>query len=87
MIWRLGYRLLLWLLLPWVLMHLWWRGRRQSGYREHIAERFGAIFDKLRFDGSNRPIFHTNPPLRMGRMTSGSPNRCPRDLAGRYRAR
>jgi 3-deoxy-D-manno-octulosonic-acid transferase len=40
-IWRLGYRLLLWLLFPWVLMHLWWRGRRQPGYREHIAERFG----------------------------------------------
>ncbi len=41
MIWRLGYRLLLWLLFPWVLMHLWWRGRRQPGYREHISERFG----------------------------------------------
>ena len=41
MIWRLGYRLLLWLLFPWVLMHLWWRGRRQPGYRRHILERFG----------------------------------------------
>ena len=41
MIWRLGYRLLLWLLFPWALVHLWWRGRRQPGYREHIAERFG----------------------------------------------
>jgi 3-deoxy-D-manno-octulosonic-acid transferase len=41
MIWRLGYRLLLWLLFPWVFMHLWWRGRRQSGYRKHIGERFG----------------------------------------------
>ncbi|MBE0622751.1 MAG: lipid IV(A) 3-deoxy-D-manno-octulosonic acid transferase [Burkholderiales bacterium] len=41
MIWRLGYRLLLWLLLPWALVHLWWRGRRQPAYREHIAERFG----------------------------------------------
>lgn len=41
MIWRLAYRLLLWLLLPWVFMHLWWRGRRQPAYREHIAERFG----------------------------------------------
>ena len=41
MIWCLGYRLLLWLLFPWVLVHLWWRGRRQPGYREHIAERFG----------------------------------------------
>jgi 3-deoxy-D-manno-octulosonic-acid transferase len=41
MIWRSGYRLLLWLLFPWALVHLWWRGRRQPGYREHIAERFG----------------------------------------------
>jgi 3-deoxy-D-manno-octulosonic-acid transferase len=41
MIWRTGYRLLLWLLFPWVFMHLWWRGRRQPGYREHIRERFG----------------------------------------------
>jgi 3-deoxy-D-manno-octulosonic-acid transferase len=41
MIWRLGYRLLLWLLFPWALVHLWWRGRRQPGYREHIVERFG----------------------------------------------
>jgi len=40
-IWRFGYRLLLWLLFPWALAHLWWRGRRQPGYREHIAERFG----------------------------------------------
>jgi 3-deoxy-D-manno-octulosonic-acid transferase len=40
-IWRLGYQLVLWLLLPWVLAHLWWRGRRQPGYREHVAERFG----------------------------------------------
>jgi len=41
MIWRCAYQLLLWLLLPWVLMHLWWRGRRQPGYREHIPQRFG----------------------------------------------
>ncbi|MHB8668180.1 MAG: 3-deoxy-D-manno-octulosonic acid transferase, partial [Burkholderiales bacterium] len=41
MIWRVGYRLLLWLLFPWALAHLWWRGRRQPGYRRHLAERFG----------------------------------------------
>ena len=41
MIWRLGYRLLLWLAFPWALLHLWWRGRRQPGYRAHVAERFG----------------------------------------------
>ena len=41
MIWRLAYRLLLWLFFPWTLVHLWWRGRRQPAYREHLAERFG----------------------------------------------
>ena len=41
MIWRFGYQLLLWLLFPWVLFHLWWRGRRQPGYRRHVAERLG----------------------------------------------
>jgi len=33
---------LLWLLaLPFVPLRLWWRGRREPGYREHIGERFG----------------------------------------------
>ncbi|MBI4290789.1 MAG: lipid IV(A) 3-deoxy-D-manno-octulosonic acid transferase [Betaproteobacteria bacterium] len=39
--WRLAYTLLLWLLLPYVLARLWWRGRKEPGYRRHIAERFG----------------------------------------------
>jgi 3-deoxy-D-manno-octulosonic-acid transferase len=39
--WYAGYRLLLWLALPWILARLWWRGRAESGYREHIGERFG----------------------------------------------
>lgn len=29
------------LALPWVLLRLWLRGRREAGYRQHIAERFG----------------------------------------------
>ena len=33
---------LLWILaLPYVRLRLWWRGRRESGYRECIGERFG----------------------------------------------
>jgi 3-deoxy-D-manno-octulosonic-acid transferase len=27
--------------LPWLPLRLWWRGRREPGYREHIGERFG----------------------------------------------
>ncbi|NOT18569.1 MAG: 3-deoxy-D-manno-octulosonic acid transferase [Sulfuriferula sp.] len=41
MIARLLYNLLIWLLLPYTLMHLLWRGRKQRGYLQHIGERFG----------------------------------------------
>lgn len=37
------YRLLLTLLVPLALLRLWWRGRKQPGYRQHIGERFGFI--------------------------------------------
>jgi 3-deoxy-D-manno-octulosonic-acid transferase len=35
------YTLLWWLALPLVPFRLWWRGRREPGYRAHIGERFG----------------------------------------------
>ncbi len=35
------YTLLLRLALPFILLRLWWRGLREPGYREGIAERFG----------------------------------------------
>jgi len=38
---RLLYTLLLWLLLPWALLHLLWRSRLQPEYRHHWGERFG----------------------------------------------
>ena len=38
---RLLYTLALYLLLPWALLHLWLRSRRQPAYLEHLAERFG----------------------------------------------
>jgi 3-deoxy-D-manno-octulosonic-acid transferase len=37
------YRVLLTLVVPFALLRLWWRGRKQPGYRAHIAERFGFI--------------------------------------------
>lgn len=37
------YRLLLTLIVPLALLRLWWRGRKQPGYRQHIAERFGYL--------------------------------------------
>ena len=39
--WRVGYRLVLWLAFPFVLARLWWRGRREPRYRENPGERFG----------------------------------------------
>ena len=38
---RTLYTWLLYAALPWILVRLWWRGRREPGYREAIGERFG----------------------------------------------
>jgi len=38
---RFTYTALLWLLLPYVFIHLWWRARKQPEYLLHIGERFG----------------------------------------------
>ncbi len=40
-LWFACYQLGWHLLLPIVLLRLWWRGRKDSGYRQAIAERFG----------------------------------------------
>ena len=39
---RLLYTVALWLLLPYVLLRLLWRARKQPEYLSHIAERFGS---------------------------------------------
>ena len=38
---RLLYSAAWWLVLPMVLGRLWWRGRKEPGYRRHIGERLG----------------------------------------------
>lgn len=38
---RVLYTVLLRLALPFLVLRLWWRGRREPGYRESIPERFG----------------------------------------------
>ncbi|CAG4884701.1 3-deoxy-D-manno-octulosonic acid transferase [Georgfuchsia toluolica] len=45
------YTLLLWLLLPWALLHLLWRSRRQTEYLRHWDERF-AHYTRP----ANRPV-------------------------------
>ena len=40
-VYSLLYSLLWWLAMPLVLARLWWRGRREPGYRQHWGERLG----------------------------------------------
>ena len=48
---RLLYTLMWWLALPLLPLRLWWRGRRERGYREHIGERFGRYRGAARTAG------------------------------------
>ncbi|MFX8813211.1 glycosyltransferase N-terminal domain-containing protein, partial [Acinetobacter baumannii] len=40
---RAAYALLLRLATPVYLLRLWWRGRREAGYRQHLGERLGVF--------------------------------------------
>jgi len=51
---RFFYTVALFLLLPYVWLHLLWRGRRQPEYLRHIGERFGFYGKKNK--GKNKPI-------------------------------
>ena len=46
------YSILWWLALPLVLARLWWRGRKECGYRQHWSERLG-------FYGAPGAVAHT----------------------------
>jgi 3-deoxy-D-manno-octulosonic-acid transferase len=48
---RSFYTLMLWLLLPYIFLHLLWRARKQPEYLRHIGERFGFY----RF-GNEKPL-------------------------------
>lgn len=51
---RTLYSLFWWLAMPLVLARLWWRGRREPGYRQHWRERFGV---------ARRDVSPTGAPL------------------------
>jgi 3-deoxy-D-manno-octulosonic-acid transferase len=55
---RLLYSLLWWVGLPLVLMRLWWRGRKEPGYRQHIGERLGFYGDAAPASGSQLIWLH-----------------------------
>ena len=44
---RLLYTIALRLALPLILLRLWWRGRREPGYRQHVQERFGIYSQQI----------------------------------------
>jgi 3-deoxy-D-manno-octulosonic-acid transferase len=44
---RVLYSLMWWLALPLLLGRLWWRGRREPGYRTHLGERLGFYGRRL----------------------------------------
>ena len=48
------YTLALWLLLPWAVLHLLWRSRRQKEYLRHWNERFGG-YDKCDNERNGAP--------------------------------
>ncbi len=73
---RVLYSLLLWGALPWVLVRLWWRGRREPGYRRHIAERFGRYAYK-----TNKPVIWLHA-VSVGEVRAAEP--LVRALAARH---
>lgn len=50
---RAAYTLLWHLLLPWLPVRLWWRGRKEPGYRQHVAERFGRYRTRVNMAHAN----------------------------------
>jgi len=52
---RILYSLAWWLALPLVLGRLWWRGRHERGYREHLGERLG-FYASLSAPQRGRPL-------------------------------
>jgi 3-deoxy-D-manno-octulosonic-acid transferase len=52
---RAAYSMLLWLATPAYLARLWWRGRREPAYRQHIAQRLGYSAANV---GSGRVWLH-----------------------------
>lgn len=45
--WRFAYSLVLWIILPWVLVKLWWRSLREPTYHVRWGERIGCYTETL----------------------------------------
>lgn len=73
---RLVYNALLHLALPFLPLRLWWRGRREPGYRAHVGERFGAYAQR-----PDRPVIWVHA-VSVGETRAAQP--LVEALAGRY---
>ncbi|MDP2144848.1 MAG: lipid IV(A) 3-deoxy-D-manno-octulosonic acid transferase [Gallionella sp.] len=76
---RLLYTAALWLLLPYVLLRLLWRARKQPEYLSHIAERFG-------FYPRHDDLGHDGKPLIWLHAVSVGETRATQSLVARLRA-
>ncbi|MGH8802984.1 MAG: glycosyltransferase N-terminal domain-containing protein, partial [Casimicrobiaceae bacterium] len=54
---RLLYTLLGWIALPWVVLRLFWRARKEPGYRERLRERFAHYGQSSHNHGDAAPIW------------------------------
>lgn len=61
------YTLLLWLLLPWLLCRLWWRGRQEAGYAVAPWQRFGCYAE-----AESRPLIWLHA-VSLGEMRAAEP--------------
>ncbi len=77
--WLAGYRIVLWLALPLVLLRLWWRGLREPGYRWQIGGRFGLYREPP--GNGDRPVIWLHA-VSMGETRAAEP--LVRALAARY---
>jgi 3-deoxy-D-manno-octulosonic-acid transferase len=76
---RLLYTVALWLLLPYVLLRLQWRARKQPEYLSHVAERFG-------FYPRHDDCGHDGKPLIWLHAVSVGETRATQSLVARLRA-
>jgi 3-deoxy-D-manno-octulosonic-acid transferase len=82
---RILYTALLWLLLPYILLRLLWRARRQPEYLGHVAERFG-LYPRNEDIGNEDDIGRDGKPLIWLHAVSVGETRATQSLVARLRA-
>ncbi len=73
---RALYNLLWHLVMPFIPLRLWWRGRKEAGYRQHVGERFGRYAE-----APHKPVIWIHA-VSVGETRAAQP--LVRALAARY---